>query len=118
MLALVSNPPSITDAGPIDTLPREAALVAGFGRGGVREEDKVKQNIHHQVSADTPQVDGGGWKEFSLTFPPRIHVFSSPPGSSKSRVKHPVGLWVCSLGESQAVSIITNKSCMLSLSHA
>lgn len=78
VLALVSNPSSITDAGSVDAFAGETALVTRFRRGGVSEQHKVKQNIHHQVSVDAPQIAVGGqaWskkKEFGLTFPPRIH---------------------------------------------
>lgn len=80
MLALVSNPSSVADAGSIYAFSRETVLVARFGRRGVSEEHKVKQNIHRQVSVDTPQIAVDGEfgpekKEFGSTFPPRIHVF-------------------------------------------
>lgn len=78
VLALVSNPSSVTDAGSVYAFSREAILVTRSRRGGVSEQDKVKQNIDHQVSVDTPQVAVGGdfgskKEEFSLTFPPGIH---------------------------------------------
>lgn len=80
VLALVSNPSSVTDTGSVYTFSREAILVARFGRRGVSEEHKVKQNIDHQVSVDRPQVAVGGCsgskkKEFRFTFPSWIHFF-------------------------------------------
>lgn len=91
VLALVSDPSSIADAGSVDTFSREAALVARFRRGGVSEQHEVKQNVHHQVSVDAPQVAVGCQsgseeeeEESGRTFPPRIHFFF--PGRA-SRVK-------------------------------
>lgn len=89
VLALVSDPSSIADAGSVDTFSREAALVARFRRGGVSEQHEVKQNVHQQVSVDAPQVavgcqSGSEEEEFGGTFPPRIHFFF--PGRA-SRVK-------------------------------
>lgn len=60
VVALVSNPSSVTDAGSVNTFPGETILVAGFRRRGVGEQHKVKQNIDHQVSVDTPQIAVGG----------------------------------------------------------
>lgn len=82
VLALVSNPSSITDAGSVDTFAGETILVARFCRRCVSEEDQVKQNTHHQVSVDAPQFAVGGYFrskeiEFSRASPPWIH-FSSP----------------------------------------
>lgn len=53
VLALISDPSSVTDAGSVDAFSREAILVARFRRRGVSEEYKVKQDIKHQVSLDT-----------------------------------------------------------------
>lgn len=60
MLTLVPDPSSVTDAGSIDTFPRQAAFVTGLRRRGVREEDEAKQNVDHQVSADASTVRAAG----------------------------------------------------------
>lgn len=89
VLALVSDPSSVTDAGSVYTFSREAVLVTRFGRWGVSEQHEVKQNIHHQVSVDTPQVAVGGSgyfgskkQEFRFTFPPWIHFCPPLPPPS------------------------------------
>lgn len=79
VLALVSNPSSVTETGSVYAFSSEAVLLTHFRRRGVREEHKVKQDVHHQVSADSPQFAVGSFfgskrKELSLTFPSRIHV--------------------------------------------
>lgn len=115
MLALVSNPSSITDAGSVDAFSRETVLVTRFRRGGVSEQHKVKQNIDHQVSADAPQIAVGGWawskeKQFGLTFPPRIHF--SPQVDQAEQIPGPLGLLWEKASATQAVSIVTKKSCI------
>ena len=52
MLTLVSDPALVTDAGTIDTFPREAVFVACFRRRGFREEHQVKYKECHQTSSD------------------------------------------------------------------
>lgn len=104
MLALVSNPSSITDAGSVDTFSRETILVARFRRGCVSEEYQVKQNTDHQVSVDDPQIAVGGYfgskeKEFSRTSPPRIHF---PPRSTEPSERP--GPFSSALGESLGYS--------------
>jgi len=107
VLALISNPSSVTDAGSVDTFSRETILVTRFRRGGVSEQYKVKQHIDHQVSVDPPQVAVGGYfgsekKEFSLTFPPRIHFCfarstkpSQRPGPLRSALGGSLGYSGC-----------------------
>lgn len=115
VLALVSDPSSITDAGSVDTFSRETILVTRFRRRGVSEQHKVKQNIDHQVSVDAPQIAVGGWskkKEFGLTFPPRIHFFPPSRSTKPSRRPGPLGLLWEKASATQDVSTITKKSCI------
>lgn len=82
VLALISNPSSVTDTGSVDAFSRETILVTRFSRRSVSEQYKVKQSINHQVSVDVPQtaLSGNIWskhKEFRLAFHPEIHFFSS-----------------------------------------
>lgn len=80
VLTLVSDPSAVTDARPIDALPRQAVLVARFGRRGVSGQHQVKQHTDHQVSADAAQATGGGrfgsqGKRFVVTFDRGIHSY-------------------------------------------
>lgn len=74
MLTLVSNPSTVTDARAIDALPRQAVLVARFGRRGVRDQHQVKQHIDRQVSADAGRL-GAQEEESAVTFGRWIHSY-------------------------------------------
>lgn len=127
MLALVSYPSPVADAGSVYTFSREAVLVTGFRRGGVGEQDKVKQHVHHQISADAPQIAVGGhpgakedqsalisphWIHFSLLLFDRSDLIRAelggPPGGVLLRKPWQLGL----------VYVFTNKSCMLAECYA
>lgn len=71
VLAQLSHPSSLADAGAVQAFPREAALVARLGRGGVSEQDEAKQNIDRQVSAESPWF-GSKHEKWSLIFPSRM----------------------------------------------
>lgn len=80
MLTLVSDPSAVTDARTIDALPRQAVLVARFGRRGVSGQHQVKQHTDHQVSTDAAQVTVGGrfgshGKGSGVTFDRGIHSY-------------------------------------------
>ena len=47
VLTLVSDPALVTDAGTIDTFPREAVFVTRLRRRGFREEHQVKHKECH-----------------------------------------------------------------------
>lgn len=102
VLAQLSHPSSLADAGPVEAFPREAALVARLGRGGVSEQDEVEQNIDQQVPADSPRVAVGGrfgseHEKCSLIFPFRIHcpqlLFFPGPNSSSNKPRSRPGPW-------------------------
>jgi len=80
VLALVSHPSSVTDAGSVDAFPGETVLVARLGRRGVRGQHEVKQHRDYQVSVDSPQIAVGGEfgsksKGFRRASPPGMHFF-------------------------------------------
>lgn len=79
VLALISDPSLIAHARPVDTFPGRTALVARFGRRGVRGEDQVEQHVQQQVSVQTSQLAAASayfWSkdwQFDVASPPRIH---------------------------------------------
>lgn len=103
MLALVSHPSPVADAGAVDTFSREAVLFARFRRGCMSDQYKVKQNVDQQVSADTSQIAVDGQlgsknKEFRFTVSPRIHFPPpSPPktGALRSTLGESLGYLGC-----------------------
>lgn len=60
MLAQVSGPSPVTDAGAVDAFPRQTVLVARLGRGGVSDQHEGEQNVRHQVFVDVPRVVAAG----------------------------------------------------------
>lgn len=66
MLALISHPALVTDAGRVDTVPREAGdLVAGLGLGHLGVEGQVEEAVEEQPAVDVQQrgeaaAAGGG----------------------------------------------------------
>lgn len=106
MLALISNPSTITDTRSVNTFSRQTVLVTRFSRGGMSEEHKVKQNVDHQVSVDPPQIVigdqfGSVKTEFCVTFHLWIHF------SRSIEPVWPVSLLWWKASATQAVSITT-----------
>lgn len=66
MLALISHPALVADAGRVDTVPREAGdLVAGLGLGHLGVEGQVEEAVEEQPAVDVQQrgeaaAAGGG----------------------------------------------------------